>query len=193
MKSKLTILIVVLMSFSINMVGQKSEPRLSLGPKAGVYLTKNGGLVAGLDISIYKDRYVFSVDFNRFKEFEIFGSQDDNYSQIGFMFGVYDESQSKNEKIQLQGGFAPLWGTKKTDVIAARNNNFFDPFTYETKDVFTVGAVLKMSIKLLALDNIGVGFDFQLNINRDITNFMVMIGIDFGDLKSPKETRSWLY
>ncbi len=63
-----------------------------------------------------------SIDFYYFKQFSILGPNPaENFNQLGLKLGRY---LGDRFRLQLQEGIAPVWGTKRTDVIRSRTTGF---------------------------------------------------------------------
>ncbi|MGF1563941.1 MAG: hypothetical protein ACFCUH_01105 [Flavobacteriales bacterium] len=149
----------------------------AVNPKLGVYRSmRSAGGAAGLEVNFFTHRQVFSVDYYRFHELVLFGPVNaERFNQIGLMYGVHKRNGLL--RIELQGGLAPLWGTRRTDEVIGYT--FFGEY-YRTEYFFSVGVVGKAGFKFVPTDHFAIGVDLQANLNISSTTFSPMLSIAFG-------------
>jgi hypothetical protein len=172
--------------------GQLEIDKYSVNPKLGLYFSSsNVGFATGVETNIAVKRLLYSVDYYRFQEVQIvFPNSPSEYcNQIGFMIGKY--FGEKNFRIQWQGGIAPIWGLKRTDILE-HGSGWFSGNIYKSERFFTAGLVLKIGLKINPTSFLGIGIDFQANINSQKTIYMPMISIELGKIRKKTNTRPWL-
>ena len=145
--------------FSVNL---RMGPSIPVKYESGIFLSP--------ELCLYNGQNIYSVEYSYNEEFTIFGESDYTINKLGFFYGKY---WGKNwYRYQLQAGFGPLWGTR---VESDRLSSFA-----------SAGIFLKGGIKLLPARFAAIGASLQLNINPEIPNLMLGIGIDLGKLVNPE-------
>jgi hypothetical protein len=181
---KIIILITIILINKNSIFGQIAIDKYSFNPKLGFYnLAKNdGGFVGGAEINVTRKEYLYSLDYYYYKELVIvFGdSPDEYYNQIGLMIGKYYGEDLF--RLQLQGGIAPIWGLRRTDLVKQGGQFFGD--TYEHESFFTTGLAIKIGFEFNPLNFLGIGFDLQTNINPKNPVYMLMMCVEIGKIRT---------
>lgn len=129
-----------------------------------------GGLHFSPELCFYRDQKIYSAEYSFIQDFVIFGEEDYILNKISFCYGKY---WGQNwYQYQVQAGVGPLWGKR---MISEQYFSFFTP-----------GAFLKAGIKLIPFKFAAIAADVQLNLNMEVPNAMVMVGIDLGKLVNQK-------
>lgn len=164
---------------SIN--GQITNERLAISPKIGLYA--QGGVVYGAELNAVFNKTAFSLEYFYLDEFNILGpSPDEHFHQIGFMVGRHFQKEDKKYCFQIQGGIAPIWGLKRTVFLERRTSGFLAGDIYQAERISELGLALKMGVKFDPMDELGIGFDIQANINRRNSILMFLLSIEMGKL-----------
>ncbi|MFO7754420.1 MAG: hypothetical protein R6V34_00395 [Bacteroidales bacterium] len=171
MRTSLKILLITLLLVPAPLLAQDDFRGFSVNPRMGIaYLSNsNMGVHAGAELCLYRNQHIYSAEYISLHEFIILGDAEFIINKVGFYYGKY---WGQNwYRYQVQAGLGPVWGRK---IISEEYASFF-----------TAGAFLKAGVKLIPLKFAAIGADIQLNLNPEIPNLMLMVGIDLGKLIKP--------
>jgi hypothetical protein len=148
----------------------------SINPKLGAFnwiVAENAGLAVGCEINMLNKKNIFSLDYYH----GVIIMNIPEFNQINFMIGKY--TGDRIFRFQFQGGLGTFWGVKKGDWIGSGWLSH-----YEKDKYFTIGIPLKMGFKLIPVDFLSIGVDFQANLNLKYPIYMTMFSIEFGKIRN---------
>jgi hypothetical protein len=164
--------------------GQSKIDGYSLNPKLAYYnwTEDDGGFMGGAELNVLRNKFIYSLDYYRYEEFVLF-SPDPSvyYNQIGLMIGKY--VGDKLFRFQYQGGIAPFWGIKRTELIKEGSGIFSSDY-YDKENFFTMGLTIKLGFKIVPSQFLSIGIDLQTNLNPERPVYMPMISIEIGKLRN---------
>ncbi|MBS0011511.1 MAG: hypothetical protein KFF49_08885 [Bacteroidales bacterium] len=172
MKASLKFLCILLFVFPSLLIAQDDFRGFSVNPRLGTGypLKYTMGVHAGAELCLYRNEIIYSAEYTFHEEFILFGEESFVINKIGFYYGKY---WGKNWfRYQVQGGLGPVWGRK---MVSEYYSSFIAP-----------AAFLKAGLKLIPVSFAAIGADIQLNLNPEIPNLMLMVGVDLGKLINPK-------
>lgn len=177
------ILFTVLIMFCLKTAtSQAYFDKYSIGTKGGIYnwTEDNGGIIAGGELNASKNTIMYSIDYYHYSELNIWTNyKSQYYNQIGLMIGKY--FGEKHFRFQMQGGVAPFWGLKRTELTKDLSAQLNERYSYDR--FFNAGLVGKLGFKLIVTTFCAVGIDFQVNVNHKASVYMPMFSIEYGKIK----------
>lgn len=178
------LILIIILTFSGKVSGQEDFNGFSIQPQIGVYYNANpddGGFLAGLQLSKFKNQTIYSVDYFGFGEFTLMDPIPANiYNQVGFMIGKYN--RHKVFRLLYQGGIAPFFGKIYSEDIEGEPGTP-DYQYYSTDNFFTIGAVGKVGFRLILTKNLALSADFHVNLNLKQSLFFPTAGLEIGKLR----------
>lgn len=171
------IAVILILSTNESINGQTKIDGYSIDLKLGAYNYTGGGNpsgVAGLEIDAFNSHLSYGLDYYHYEEFVLFVYPSERYNQIDLLIGKYFGDRIL--RFQLQGGLGTFWGFKRGDKVG----NYFD---YQKDNFFTIGIPLKLGFKVMPTRFIGIGIDFQANLNFEKPTMMTFISLEFGKLR----------
>ncbi len=144
----------------------------AINPKLGVCYWRSDVTCfgAGAEVSIFKNRFIYSADYYSFGEFSIMGPKPYiGFNQVSAMFGRYTGDEFF--RIEYQVGAGIFWGTDRPE-----DEWGGEKFT-------SAGLTAKIGLKLVPLNFLSLGVDLQTNLNFTHSVFFPLLSIEIGKLR----------
>ncbi len=133
-----------------------------------------GGLV-GLSLHLVREKIIYSVAYNRFDEFRLFGpNPSEYYDLLNFMIG---KRVGEKGQLELLTGLTTCWGIRRTRVIT---RNLSD---YATRDFFAVGIIAGVGFKIIPTKFFGLGYEVRAHITTEVILLMMGLSLEIGKLR----------
>jgi|WetSurMetagenome_2_1015567.scaffolds.fasta_scaffold44414_4 hypothetical protein len=156
--------------------GQNKIDGYSINPKLGAFnwiVAENAGLIVGGEINMLNKKNIYSLDY--FHGVIIMSLPE--FNQTDLMIGKYIDD--KFFRFQFQGGLGTFWGVKEGNLTGSGWLSH-----YEKDKYFTIGIPLKVGIKLIPVNFLSIGADFQANLNFKYPIYMTMFSIEIGKIRN---------
>ena len=168
-------------------MGQTPATKLdgfSINPKVGFYQPNSnneGGIIGGVALNVFKNKFLYSADYYRFEELVLFKSPTEHFNQVGLMVGK--QTNDGIFRLQYQAGLGLMWGLERTEIMVENSSGFLTT-QFESKDFMAVGFTPKIGFKIIPFSFLSIGIDFQANVNLENTVFMSLISVEIGDVRN---------
>jgi hypothetical protein len=179
-------LISLLIQFNNKLLSQDVQKidGFAINPKIGPVFSADGGNeqpVIDLEINVFKNKYIYSLEFLGYDKPGALIINDPSQNQLGLMMGKFNGE--KYFRIQYQAGINMFWG----EFSNPGSSNPWIAGSSSRSSFFTVGAVSKVGFKYIPLKNLSIGIDFQINLNSVKTLYMPMFSLEIGKLRNEIE------
>lgn len=133
------------------------------------------GFLTGISLNMVSEKIIYSVAYNRFDEFRIFGpNPSEYYDLLNLMIG---KRVGRKGQLELLTGLTTCWGIRRTRAIT---RNLSD---YATRDFFAVGITAGAGFKLITAKFLGLGLELRTHITSEVILLMTGLSLEIGKLR----------
>lgn len=191
----LTVIFLVVLSSVV--IAQQNFEKYSINPQLGVAYdaSTKPWTTYGLEVNFIGQRNLYSIFYHFNQEMELFGEKkpEEKVNEFGILIGRYHGDRIF--RFEYQFGLDLIWGVNRGELLST-NNSYYKSLTfgnsvscYEEKNFVAFGLPLNLGVKILPLDWLAIGLDFQTNLNFEEIRFLSLLSLEFGILRNEIKTR----